>query len=106
MGDSMPATPVLNTIQCQFIERTAKFPDLKQQIARITLNTQAIRLDLDTCPVFAVVVTHGNEAAATGTDTSIPCPKSRENVLVSKEMWYGVITGHHHIIVLMARHGS
>ena len=39
MGDSMPATPVLNTIQCQFIERTAKFLDLKQQIARITLNT-------------------------------------------------------------------
>src|SRR5262249_39661734 len=92
-------------IQCQFIERTAKLPDLKQQIARTTLNAQAIRLDLNTCPVFAVVVTHGNEAAATGTDTRIPCPKSRENVLVSKQMRYGVITGHHHVILLPAIHG-
>src|SRR5262249_15004096 len=105
MGDSMPVTPVLNTIQCQFIERTAKLPDLKQQIARTTLDTQAIRLDLDTCRVFAVVVTYGNEAAATGTDTGIQGPKSCENVLVSKEMRYSVITGHHHIVLLLAVHG-
>src|SRR5262245_52557890 len=105
MGNTVPATPVLNAIQCQFIERTAKLPDLKQQIARTTLTTQAIRLDLDTCPVFTVVVTYGNEAAATGTDARIQCPKRRENVLVSKQMRYGVITGHYHIILLLAVHG-
>src|SRR5215510_13041547 len=105
VGNTVPTTPVLNAIQGQLIERTAKLPDLKQQIARTTLNTQAMRLDLDTGPVFAVVVTYGNEAAATGTDTRIQCPKSRENVLVSKEMRYSVITGHHHIVLLLAVHG-
>src|SRR5262249_58654372 len=80
-------------------------PDMNQQMARTALNTQAIRLELDTCPVFAVVVTYGNEAAATGTDARIQCPKSRENVLVSKQMRYGVITGHHHNILLLAVHG-
>src|SRR5262247_3308191 len=105
VGTTVPATPVLNAIQCQFIEHTAKLPDLKQQIARTTLNTQAIRLDLDTRPVFAVVVTYGNEAAATGPDTRVQCPKSRENVLVSQQMRYGVITGHHHIILLLSVHG-
>src|SRR5262245_43051511 len=105
VGNTVLPTPILNAIEGQFIERAAKLPDLKQQIARTTLNTQAIRLDLDTCPVFAVVVTYGNEAAATGTDTRIQCPKSRENVLVSEQMRYGVITGHYHIILLQAMHG-
>src|SRR5215831_5474383 len=104
VGHTVPATPVLNAIQGQFIERPTKLPDLKQQIARTTLNTQAARFDLDTCPIFTVVVTYGNEAAATGTDTRIQCPKGRENVLVSKEMRDGVITGHYHIILLLAVH--
>jgi hypothetical protein len=84
---------ILDEIEGYVVKLAVKLSYLKGNELRITLSANSIGLALDASSFLPVIVTHGNEAPATGTGTLVKLPERGQNVGVRKEVRYCIVAG-------------
>ena len=97
MTASRPA-PVFDEVQGEIVMRPVRLPNLEDQPTdAFRVHAKNGGLDLNPAPLFPVVVAHGEEAAAAGSEAGMELSERLPQIIIGQQVRDGIVAGDHQV---------